>query len=289
MVTPFFESDSIQQLITTHQWAHNAFILAIDVDDLKSGKLCQIQATCEGLKESPNLDGPKCWSVLQKSSYGNPLNTHINGCTLPTRKSVLVVLDTANVPCDAVQSFTWNLFNKENLLIFEGPKAKLVRFWAPSGSSTPETHASSLAPINTQVWKTPPKATSFEMRVPSNKKQLPAHVIAGLFGPYDNYSPSYDGNVFIGEFRHTDSVALAHNFVMGGSSIIHLHPNDLRIKAILDSFETSSKDDPEQQRIVLAGMALGGTEWVRELIENKELLNNLSPPPPKSTRLVTTR
>ena len=102
-------------------------------------------------------------------------------------------------------------------------------------------------------------------------------VVAWLFGPFDNFvkvsNPNFDGLVFRGEYRNTDSVALAHEFVLGGSSIICANPNEIRKKMLLAQVDFTGDDHSPHQRAIMAGMALGSTQFVRELIEHDENLN----------------
>ena len=56
---PFSKGIQLKQLITTHQWANDGFILASDIEDLKCGDYFHIQAAHEASKESPDLDDPE--------------------------------------------------------------------------------------------------------------------------------------------------------------------------------------------------------------------------------------
>ena len=102
-------------------------------------------------------------------------------------------------------------------------------------------------------------------------------VVAGLFGPFDNFvkvsNPTYDGSVFRGEYLNADSVALAHEFVLCGSSILCVNPNELRKKLVIDQVESTTDDDSQHQKVIMAGMSLGSTQFVRDLIEQDEKLN----------------
>ena len=137
------------------------------------------------------MDGQECLSVLQKSNYGKPPYTYTKGSTLYNNMSFLAHLDPSNVPCDAgcnpVQSLSWQLFNNDGPILFYGPEAQLVRFWAQSTTTTPQASVPSRTLINMHTWATLSAANAFKVRVLVTKRPLHAQVIAGLFGPFDQF------------------------------------------------------------------------------------------------------
>ena len=162
---------------------------------------------------------------------------------------------------DRLLSFAWKLFDDEGVLLFYGPKAELVRFWSSSNAASPESHAPSIAPITLNTCLAPPTPLSFEVRVPATERQLHAQVIAGLFGPFENFntvqSQSMQTIVFGGKYLKADPLALAHNFIMGGSSIVCTHPNELRKRAILSENKDVNQADPEHQQVGLTNRGEG--------------------------------
>ena len=209
-------------MIMSHQWAHDGFLVAIDLKDLHQGELYQIQASSEHLKDKPEMDGPECVSVIQESTYRKPPDTFIPGRTFRNKVSVLVNLHPARVPCDSgrnpVQSLSWQFLNNEGLLMFNGPRPNSFLL---GKSSIPTLQASvpALVPINASTWSKPPSTASFEVRVLVTERALHAMVVAGFLGLLDNFvkvsNPSYGGLVSCAECLNADSVPLAHDFVLG--------------------------------------------------------------------------
>ena len=156
---PQAKGKTLLRMVLGHQWALDGFLAARDLDNLRGGKLFQLQASREHVKESPDMDGQECLSILQKSTYGKPRYTSIHGSTLRNKISFLAKLDPSNVPCGSgrnpVQSISWQLFNNDGLIMFYRPEAQLVRFWSQSTTSSPRSAVPSLTPINTTTWTTP--------------------------------------------------------------------------------------------------------------------------------------
>ena len=137
--------------------------MAIDLKDLHQGELYQIQASREHLKDNQEMNSFECLSVIQKSTYRKPPYTFIRGSTLCHKMSFLAHLDPANVPWDPgrnrLQSSSSQFFNNDGLIMFYGPEAQLVRFWAQTSIPTSQAFfVPSLVPINASTWTKPPSA-----------------------------------------------------------------------------------------------------------------------------------
>ena len=231
------------------------------------------------------MDGQECLSVLQKSNYGKPPYTYTKGSPLCNKMSFLAHLDPSYVPCDAgcnpVQSLSWQLFNNDGLILFYIPEAQLVRFWAQSTTTTPQASVPSLTLINTHTWATPSAANAFQVTVPVTKRPLHAQVIAGLFCPFDQLKrasdPKYHGNVFRGVYKNSDSVALAQEFVLGGSTILCVNPNALKKAELIKDITGPDTVDSAHQQVILAGMK--STQFVCNLIEADERMGADALPP----------
>ena len=82
------------------------------------------------------------------------------------------------------------------------------------------------------------------------------------FGPFQNWrkamDPTFDGHVYRAEYNHPDSVALAYQFSMGGTTIVCAHPNQIKQASLIENIEPSG---PLQQRLVLAGTTLGSKDF----------------------------
>ena len=129
---------------------------------------------------------------------------------------------------------------------------------------TADASIPSLAAIYKNTWSTPPTAKSFEVTVPISERQLHAQVIAGLFGPFINFSkvsnPNYGGNVFRGEYSKQEPEILANNLVLSGSPIVCVHPNEIKKAVIIAATEVINQDDSEDPKLVIVGMQYGSTD-----------------------------
>ena len=201
---PTQRGERLLENILTHEWSKTCEMFVIKVSDLENGNLYQIQTSREQLAAHPEMDGPETWSVLHRGPRGCLPYMYTKGMSLRTKMRILANLDMSGYPCDngrsPIQSFAWNSFHNDGLVLFHGPEAALVRFWGGGNSNENESKELPLKSIAAATWATPPTATAFEIRVPSHERTLHTQVIAGLFGPYKNWRPAADptfaGNVY---------------------------------------------------------------------------------------------
>ena len=258
------------KLVMEHEWSSNGSIFAILVSDLEQGNIFQLQAPRQQLKDHPEMDAPETWCTIRRSGYGKPPYTMVEGCSLRSETSLLTKLDVSHVPCEnrhnLLQSFAWNLFHNDGIVIFYGSEAQLVRFWASSGNTETKAQDNS-KPIAPHMWSKPPTQCSFEVGTPTNERELHAKVVAALFSPFNNWrkavGPSYQGNVYRAEYQSADSVAFAHQYSMSGTTIVCANRNQLKQASLIEKVEPTA---PLAQRLVVAGMALGSEAFVAALI-----------------------
>ena len=60
-----------------------------------------------------------------------------------------------------------------------------------------------------------------------------------------------------------------------------VHPNELRKKPLIDELDENSPKDNTLQAAILAAMKLGSSEWVKSIIEDEKLAEDLVPPTAK--------
>ena len=110
----------------------------------------------------------------------------VEGTSLRSKTSLLAKLDVSHVPCESgcnpLQSFAWNMFHNDGVIVFFGSDAQLVRPWSSSATSESKPR-NTTKPIDPQTWHQPPTQTSFEVRTPTSERLLHAKVVASLFGP----------------------------------------------------------------------------------------------------------
>ena len=82
--------------------------------------------------------------------------------------------------------------------------------------------------------------------------------------------PGFDGHLYRAEEKHPDSAALAHQFSMGGTTIVCAHPNQIKQASLIEKNEPTG---PLQQRLVLGGTALGSKDFAAALFEADERLD----------------
>ena len=288
---PAQRANRLLQLVLNHEWSRTGYIFVIRVSDLEAGNLYQLQASREMIASHPEMDAMETWSILCKAPHCKPPRIHLKGTTLRTKMSVLANLDVSGVPCDGgrnpVQSFAWNAFNNDGIVLFYGPEASLVRFWNSTASNEAKQQSPQLTPILPHTWATPPNPTSFEVRAPTSERTLHAQIVAGLFGPFAHWrkaaDPTYEGNVFRAEYKNPDSIALAHGFTVNGTAIVCAHPNELR-KATLMAEEAA--DLTPENKIVMAGTRLGSQAFISALVEEDERLANLPLPSEEKINLM---
>ena len=153
---------------------------------------------------------------------------------------LLAKLELSHIPCKSwrnrLQSFTWNMFHNDRVIVFFPSDAQLVRFWVSSATNESKPKNTS-KPIDPQTRQQPRTPTSFEVRSPASEEVLHAKVVVALSGPFQNWrkamDPSYDRNVYRAEYKHPDSVVLANQFPMGGTMIVCTHPNQLKKGSLL--------------------------------------------------------
>ena len=193
--------------ILCHEWSKVGDIFVVKVKDLEEGHLYKMQASREMVASHPEMDGPETWSVLNRGPRGRPPYMYNKGMSVRSKRSVLANLDVSGYPCDngrnPVQSFAWNAFHNDGIVLFDGPEASLVRFWNTTATTETKTTEAQCKPITPSTWAQPPVATSFELRTPASQRALHAQVVAGLFGPYENWrraaDPDFVGNVYRAE------------------------------------------------------------------------------------------
>ena len=264
-------------MLMEHEWISNGSLFAIKIADLEQGNVFQLQASREQLKEHPETDAVETGCTIVRSGYGKPPYTMVEGSSLRSKNRLLAKLDVSHVPCDngrnPLQSFAWNLFHNDGIVIFYGSEAQLVRFWS-SNATTDTKPQDNSKPIAPHTWCEPPTQCSFEVRTPPNERELHAQVVAALFGAFKNsrkaVDPTYSGHVYRAEYQSADSVALSHLFSMSGTTIVCANPNQLRQSSLIEKIEPSA---PIHQRLMLAGMELGSKAFVSTLIEADERLH----------------
>ena len=115
---------------------------------------------------------------------------YTKGISLRTKMSILANLDVSGYPCDngrnPFQSFAWNSFHNDGLVLFHGPGAALVILRGGGNSNENKSKELPLKPNAAVTWAKPPMATALKIRVPSHERTLHAQVVAGPFGPYKN-------------------------------------------------------------------------------------------------------
>ena len=223
------------------------------------------------------MDAPETWCTIMRSGYGKPPFTMVEGCSLRSKSSLLAKLDVSHVPCDnggnPLQSFASNLFHNDGIVFFYGSEAQLVRFWA-SSTTTETKPQDNTKPIAPHTWSEPPTQCSFEVRTPANERELDAKVVAALFGPFKNWrkvvDPAYNGHVYRAEYQSQDSVALAHQYSMSGSTIVCANPNQIKQTALIQDVEPQG---PLHQHLVMTGMAMGSKAFVAALMEADKRLH----------------
>ena len=72
------------------------------------------------------------------------------------------------------------------------------------------------------------------------------------------------GRVYRGAYAQQDTVALAHYYVLGGSPIMCVHPNELRKKPLIDELDENSPKDNTLQAAILAAMKLGSSRMAEK-------------------------
>ena len=193
---PTRRGERLLEKILTHEWSKTGEIFFIKVSDLENGNLYQIQTSREQLAASPKMDGPETWSLLHRGQRGRPPYMYMKGMSLCTKMSILANLDVSGYRCDNVrnpiQSFAWNSFHKDGLVLFHGPEAAFVRFWGGGNTNENKSKELPLKPIAAATWAEPATATALEIRVPSHERTLHAQVVAGLFGAYKNWRRAAD-------------------------------------------------------------------------------------------------
>ena len=265
------------KMVMDHEWTSNGSLFAIKVSHLEQSNILQLQASREQLKDRPEMDAPETWCTIMRSGYGKSPYTIVEVCSLRSTNSLLAKLDVLHVPCDngrnPLQSFAWNLFHNDGIVLFYGSEAQLVRFWA-SSTTTETKHQDNTKPIAPHTWSEPPTQCSFEVGTPGNERELHAKVVAALFGPFKNWrrtvDPAYNGHVHPAEYQSEDSAALAHQYSMSGSTIVCANPIQINQTALMQDVEPQA---PLHQRHVMAGMAMGSKVFVAEIIEADERLH----------------
>ena len=274
---PTQRGERLLEKILTQEWSKNGEIFVIKVSDLENGNLYQIQTSREQLAAHPEMNGPETWSVLHRGPRGRPPYMYTKGMSLRTKMSILANLDVSGYPCDngrnPIQSFAWNSFHNDGLVLFHGPEAALVRFWGGGNTNEIKSKELQLKPITAATWATPPTATAFEIRVPSHERTLHAQVVAGLFGPYKIWrraaDPTFAGNVYRAGYTNENLAFLAHNFNMLDTVIVCAYPNDIKKNALLKAEDQTLT---VQNQAVMAGTKLGSTAFVAAIIEEDERL-----------------
>ena len=213
-----------------------------------------------------------------RSGYGKAPYTMVEGTSLRSKISLFAKLEVSHVPCEnnrnPLQSFAWNMFHNDGIIIFYGSEARLVRFWSNNGNvdTKPQDNHK---PITPQTWTEPPTQFSFEVRTPTNERVLHAKVVAVLFGPSKIWckasGPTFDGQISRAEYQSLDLVALAHQFSMSGTTIVCAHANQLKQTSLIESVEPTA---PLHQRLIMAGVNVGSKAFVAALIEADELLHH---------------
>ena len=191
---PTSRAQLLFKMLMDHEWISNGSLFAIKVADLEQGNVFQLQPSREQLKEHPEMDAVETWCTILRLEYGKPPYT-LEGSSVCSRNSLLAKLDVSHVPCDngrnPLQSFAWNLFHNDGIVIFYGSEAQLVRCWSSNATtnSKPQDNAKQIAP---HTWSEPPTQCSFEVRTPPIERELHAKVVAALFGAFKNWHKAMD-------------------------------------------------------------------------------------------------